>query len=292
MDIPRIGPRNGYRPGQDRRVRSLNECLEFFQAHTSDGLWLFRGQRAAKWPPQPGLFRAERRVPHEPTAAGGTAANDDTEQTMLRKFKDATRLLLPIEPRTEWEWLALAQHHGLLTRLLDWTRNPMVALYFAVHKAHDGDSAVWCLRPRATVKLMDKPSAHKRVVLVYLPHVSPRIGVQKGVFTSHPFPDEPIEEWSMDVQKVLVDGAARVAIRTQLRAFGIDHAALFPDFDGIAQGINNSECMVEADELRFATAAWRSEMGVRPTKGRPKAPTSKGPKARQTRHPRASLEEA
>jgi hypothetical protein len=173
---------------------------------------------------------------------------------MLRKFKEAVRLMLPIEPRDDWEWLALAQHHGLLTRLLDWTRNPMVALYFAVEKAHDGDSAVWCIRPKATYDTAENaPWEIEKVWTVYLPHVSPRIGVQKGVFTAHPFPELPPERWGIPVEKVIIAGEARVEIRGQLRAFGVDRASLFPDFDGIASSINNSECLVEADEKRGVT---------------------------------------
>ena len=49
-------------------------------------------------------------------------------------------------PTSAWNWLAIAQHHGLPTRLLDWSRNPLVAAFFAVERAHDDDSVVYAFK--------------------------------------------------------------------------------------------------------------------------------------------------
>ena len=51
-------------------------------------------------------------------------------------------------PRNDWEWLALAQHYGLPTRLLDWSRNPLVAAFFAVKEESETDSAIYILESK------------------------------------------------------------------------------------------------------------------------------------------------
>nr|WP_244166618.1 FRG domain-containing protein [Burkholderia anthina] len=75
-------------------------------------------------------------------------ASPDVEARMLDEF---TRRALPhLEPGQNLEacdWLALAQQHGMRTRLLDWSGNALAALWFAVRRAGEsgGDGVVWCL---------------------------------------------------------------------------------------------------------------------------------------------------
>src|SRR5262252_5896073 len=158
-------------------IRNLSQYLAAIKEVGSETV-VYRGQRSAGWPLRPGLWRAQPRIP-------GT--HEFVEGNLLREFKERVRLLLPQLPQSEWEWLALAQHHGLLTRLLDWTGNPLVALFFAVEKAADEDSAVWCACPTMSIDLERlSPFLIDDVRVVLLAHVSSRITVQKGAFTVHP----------------------------------------------------------------------------------------------------------
>lgn len=124
------------------------------QRHRSS--WAFRGLSNSTWDLQTSLAR----LGHEDSTA--------IERHLLRNFrKYAHRGAVPAD--SVWNWLALAQHHGLPTRLLDWTFSPYVALHFATQLPHQAeDAVVWCVNmveakaflPKPLKKILKNEGAH------------------------------------------------------------------------------------------------------------------------------------
>jgi hypothetical protein len=116
--------------------------------------WLFRGQEDASWPLKSSLAREleRRRIPKRWWRS--------QEERTIRLFQRKAHLLLSRTPADLFEWLALMQHHGAPTRLLDFTWSPHVAAFFALDRAQK-KAAIWALRTSAFPQA-DNPYDHSR----------------------------------------------------------------------------------------------------------------------------------
>ncbi len=162
------------------------------------------------------------------------------ERDCLSLFKKYAAPHLDYVPRSDWEWLALAQHHCLPTRLLDWTSSPLVATYFAVEGPADSDSAVYGMRIPLILDVLQNqnrnPLATRKGVDAFSPdHISARIAAQSGVFTVHWQPRQPLHRNTVD--KFVIPRLVRPAIRRSLFGLGMHRGTLFPDLDGQSQFI-------------------------------------------------------
>jgi hypothetical protein len=128
------------------KTNSWNGFTKWYEA-LRRGRWGFRGQRDSKWLLHPSLDRAVQVKGAGQHFSFVTHLDRQmTEDRLLFRFKQQAHQYLGHLPDDSdlVSWLALMQHHGVPTRLLDWTRSPYVAAYFAMEQT-EGRSAVWAI---------------------------------------------------------------------------------------------------------------------------------------------------
>ena len=236
-------------------ITNLTQYLSFIETHCDqydefDAI-LFRGQRE-DWPLLPKIARLKFR-------AGKQVL--DAESEMVVSFKRRSLPFLESKPETNLEWLAIAQHHGMATRLLDWTTNPLAALWFAVEKpAIDSkDGVVWVFTPsledHVTSADEKRPFDIGRTRIFRPKHINRRIVAQNGWFTVHQYKAaesrfvrmENNKRYSSHLMKIRIPASAFPYLRFALDRCGINAATLFDDMVGICQD-SEWKVSVQVDE--------------------------------------------
>jgi hypothetical protein len=222
------------------------------------GEWFFRGHR------DEASQRLTPSIGRQFSYVGRTVTfTPQQELSLLQRFrrhayKHYNRVL------TEWEALFLARHHELPVRLLDWSTNPVVALYFAcTYERTDSvqTGAVWAIKRRDscihTLNVFEEglsPLCIKGVKLVYPFYPTPRLTEQSGIFTLHEDPwsdldslaNRPYRDSELDIERLrkwIVPPDRKQGIIQELERLAINTRSLFPDLDGLARGLWQSEVL-------------------------------------------------
>lgn len=240
-------------------LADLESALADAQALEIPAFW--RGHSVATWDLIPRIFR------------GAEATYRESDLLQKFRLRGASRIENPPRFKDESEWIRLARHYGLPTRLLDWTYSPIVALYFATCDAQhfNEDACLWCLNPHRLnlhfksgdtilvpsnkrVKRLIKdafgnkePDGHD-ILAIAAGEIDIRMLVQQAAYTIHQNangadlrkltnPAAPI------LRQFIIPKGAKQHVRELLSRLGISVATLFPDLGHLADELRERSLM-------------------------------------------------
>ncbi|MBV9959811.1 MAG: FRG domain-containing protein [Acidobacteria bacterium] len=217
---------------KEHKVTSSKELFDLLHEFKRKKSWAFRGQRDATWKLLSKAGRSE-------FVAGYRLGF--TEERAFEAWKRYAVHFLNRTPIDEWDWLTLAQHHGLATRLLDWTKNPLNAAFFAIDRNEGINAAIYAFEIFDTDKASETDPFSLQGLRVYFPKgLSARIVSQRGIFTASHSPTTPIEDELGDrLYKVTLDGSTTKDLRQTLEFFGINKLSIYQDLDHLSEYLND-----------------------------------------------------
>ncbi|KZE66884.1 hypothetical protein AWM68_20040 [Fictibacillus phosphorivorans] len=209
------------------RIKKFEELHKELSRYRKTNVWLFRGHSNPSWDLLP--------------KAGRNPYDKYDDSYAFKAWKRRAVEFLNVH-NDDWDLLSIAQHHGLATRLLDWTFNPLVAAFFAVQHYEKCDAVIYAYLNQYSYKTEKANPFEQEGVSKIKPNgAAQRIVRQSGIFTIHNPPTLRLENSlneGQKLEKIIIDQSYRQELRFELSHYGINELSLFPDLDGLSKQVN------------------------------------------------------
>ena len=198
----------------------ISEYMDWL-AHKPDYPNYFRGHADNRWTLVPGSYREN--------VIGITKRAD------LGRWKQAALRFLDRVPANELEWLVLAQHHGIATPLLDWTSNPLIALFFAAEETPeqtDGEIVALAgvnFEHPTTAKDRNPFAKRSKPALIDASGMNPRSMVQDSFMSIHTRAVPNMDHVSGDLLRYPIKHSEKKQVTQSLGRLGISEERVYAD---------------------------------------------------------------
>ncbi|WP_338376580.1 FRG domain-containing protein [uncultured Flavobacterium sp.] len=213
---------------KETTLQSIEHLHKYLEKFRKSSIFKFRGQSDDSWDLIP--------------KAGRKNFSKVFDEESFKHWKRRALSYLERENYTEWELLAIAQHTGLPTRLLDWTHTPLVAVFFAVTENQDKDGSIYVYKPKSFLSSENEsPFEVKEEIGLYQPSTSSnRLANQYGYFTIHKNPKKSLNDKNKNgyLEKLIIPANLKLELTQMLNQYGINYLTLFPDLEGLSKHLS------------------------------------------------------
>ena len=206
--------------------------------------------------PEIDFFRGHSSIEYKLIPSIGRMNKDGEEKTLTQfekeifeDFKRKYSMFTDVKPKNDKEFLFLAQHYGLPTRLLDWTYNPLIALYFACCSKFDKNGVVFQSYPfsrKIFNEDRDDILSFPYITLLVPDITDIRYKNQNGLFVLYPEPWK--ENFEHITTKYIIPAECKKDILTKLEKIGITRSFIMPSLDSLCKDI------LDIHSLRYSHA--------------------------------------
>ena len=220
-------------------IRDIQSYVKLVLENAKNGTFVYRGHASKEWPLKPSIGRNGN-------------YNVELEKEVFLKFKQNYYSYITERPESDMDLLFLGQHYGLPTRLIDFTFNPMIALYFACEKEseNDGRVYVWNMGKKSLIDAdpnskmphsINEVYSIKGSMFIVPNYTDARYKNQKALFL---LSDSPNKKFTFITDSYIIKHECKEQILRDLANLGYDKTLVYPLLDSLCADIKKTYGLV------------------------------------------------